>query len=83
MGIYSTRYNFEWKKVKGNFEKEEQICPRCKNNVKYSLCFDGDEIGLLGVLTYKYSKKYVYKCPICPNFEEVSNELAKAIIKGA
>lgn len=82
MGIYSNRYNLEWKKVKGNFTKETQVCPRCKNTVRYELVSDGDEIGLLGILTYKYAKFYAYKCPICPNYEPLSKEVAKAIMKG-
>jgi hypothetical protein len=81
MGIYSTRYNFEWKPVKGNFRQEEITCPRCNNKVQYQLCFDGDGFGFPGILTYKFNKQYAYKCPICPNFEVISNEVVKAILR--
>jgi hypothetical protein len=82
MAIDSTRFHFNWKKVKGNFTKPESFCPRCTNKVSYFLVWDGSEAGLLGILTYKYAKFYAYKCPICPNFEEVSVEVAKAIMRG-
>jgi len=83
MGIYSTRYNFDWKPVKGNLRQEEITCPRCNNKVQYQLCCDGDGIGFPGLLTYKYNKQYAYKCPICPNFEVVSKEVAKAILRSS
>ncbi len=76
------RYSSNWKEVKGGFKKEKQICPRCNNSVQYVLVSDGDGIGFPGIWTYKYSKFYAYKCPICPNHEDVPNEVAKAIIKG-
>lgn len=82
MGIYKERYNNEWRAVKGDFKKEACICPRCRNKVEYTLCYDGDGIGFPGFLTLKYNKIYAYKCPICPNYEDVSPELAKAIING-
>jgi hypothetical protein len=82
MTIRMQRYDFEWKEVKGVRKKTMQVCPRCQNNVEYFLASDGDGIGFPGIWTYKYSKVYAYKCPICPNFEEVQKEVAKAIIKG-
>lgn len=79
---YVYRNELEWKRVRGDHQKEEQVCARCNNKVRYFLAFDGNEVGLLGILTYKYAVHYAYKCPICPNFEEVSKEVAKAIMKG-
>lgn len=83
MTINLNRFHFKWKPVKGDFKMAEKYCPRCNNRVQYFLAYDGDGIGFPGIWTYTYSKHYAYKCPICPNFEEISNEVAKAIIKGA
>jgi len=82
MSIRTTRFNFEWKKVRGSYKKEKQKCSRCNNIVQYELSYDGNEFGFPGLLSYKFSKVYAYKCPICPNFEAVENEVAKAIMKG-
>jgi hypothetical protein len=82
MTININRLNNEWKAVKGNFTKEETVCPRCNNRVAYILSYDADGFGMPGILTFKYNKHYAYKCPICPNFEAVSTEVAKAIING-
>lgn len=82
MGFYVSRYQYDWKPVKGGFTKPPCICPRCQNSVVSVLCSDGDGVGFPGLWTYKYNKVYAFKCPICPNFEEISAELAKAIIKG-
>lgn len=75
------RSNFEWKRVKGNSATKRKQCLRCHNEVDYFLAWDGAEFGLLGILTFKHSKIYSYKCPICPEFETIDNEVAKAIIK--
>ena len=71
-----------WKPVKGNYTQAKKICPRCNNNVSYELAWDGDGYGMPGIWTFKYNKIYVFKCPICPNFEPLSKESAKAILKG-
>ena len=74
-------YVFKWKKVKGNQSSKRKICPRCKNDVEYFFAWDSEEFGFLGLLTFKHSKKYSFKCPICPEYELLSDEAAKAIIK--
>jgi ribosomal protein S27AE len=80
MAVYITKYSFEWKKVKGNIPTKKLLCPRCNNSVEYFLAWDGDTIGW-GKLSLPTSKAYVYKCPICPQYEVISQELAKALIK--
>lgn len=82
MSISTTHYNFKWKQVKGNYLKAKQVCPRCNNEVQYSLVWDGEGIGIAGFNLVNTKRAYAYKCPICPNFEVVSNEVAKAILKG-
>lgn len=82
MTVNLYRYHANWKEVKGSHKREKQICPRCNNEVQYALVTDGDGFGFPGIWTYKYSKYYAFKCPICPNYEDVTNEVAKAIIKG-
>lgn len=76
-------YTHNWKDVKGNHSKEYGQCPRCHNNDNYKLVYDASEYGFVGVLSFKYNKQYAFKCPICPNFDYISNELAKSIIKGS
>jgi len=82
MGRYTTRYEFNWKPVKGNIPTKPITCPRCNNQVDYFLAWDGEGFGF-GNLTLVTNKAYVYKCPICPNYEEVSQQLAKALIKNS
>ena len=75
------RYEFKWKPVKGNFTQEKKKCPRCHNEVKYFLAWDGEGLGF-GAWTLIHTKKaYAYKCPICPNYEPLMNEVVKAIMK--
>lgn len=78
--IYNYTYN--WKPVKGNFPKKQILCPQCNNTTEYFLAWDGNEFGFPGLFTVTTSKVYAYKCPICPAYEELSAEIAKAIIKG-
>lgn len=80
--VYVERNYYEWKKEKGNHLKPMEICKRCSNQVQYALCSDGDGIGFPGLWTFKYNKRYAFVCPVCPNFEEVPRELARALIKG-
>lgn len=68
--------------MKGGHQKDYGVCPRCNNNKPYKLVYDASEYGLVGILTFKYNKMYAFKCPVCPNFEYISKELAQAIIKG-
>lgn len=82
MSIYKTRNHLDWKSVKGDFQREPSICARCGNEVSYRLVYDADEIGYLGLLTLKHNKRYAFKCPICPQYEEVAEVVAKNIIKG-
>lgn len=82
MTFYKSRNYFDWKVVEGNFERESAICTRCGNLVNYKLVFDADEVGYLGLLTFKHNKKYAYKCPICPQHESIPALIAKNIIKG-
>jgi hypothetical protein len=82
MAIYTTQYNFNWKPVKGNYTKPKQLCPRCNNEVQYSLVWDGEGIGFGGFNLINTRKAYAFKCPICPNYDAVTNEVAKAILKG-
>ena len=82
MAIYTNSYKANWKKVKGNYKKEKQVCERCKNEVEYELCSESEGIGFGGMVLLSTKNFYVYKCPICPNIEPISNELAKAILKG-
>ena len=82
MAIYTTSYKADWKKVKGNYKKEKQICERCNNEVQYELCKENEGIGFGAVVLIATKNFYVYKCPICPNIEPIANEVAKAIMKG-
>ena len=82
MGMYVNSYSANWRKVKGNFKSSKQLCPRCNNQVEYDLCSDSEGVGFGGIVMFATKTYYVYKCPICPNIEPVSNEVAKAIIKG-
>lgn len=82
MAIYITRQNFEWKEEKNGIEKSElQDCPRCKNKVRYRLAWDSEGIGIAGFNVINTKKVYAYKCPICPHFEPLDREVAKAIIE--
>ena len=83
--MINRQYNnfYAWKDAKGARVKDFGVCPRCQNSKPYKLVYDSNEYGFPGLLSFKYNKKYAFKCPICPNFELISNELAKAIIKGA
>lgn len=78
MGINTYRNFYVWKVVGSDLIKPLCVCPRCNNKVNYILCFDCDRLWDI----FKYNKIYAFKCPVCPNFEEISEELAKAIIKG-
>ena len=80
MGRYVTRHTFNWKAVKGDIPKKSMVCPRCNNQVDYFLAWDGEGVGI-GNLILATNKAYVYKCPICPNYEEISQQFAKALIK--
>lgn len=71
-----------WKKVKGDYKKPRQKCPRCSNDVEYELCMEKEGLGFGGAVLLATNKYYVYKCPICPNIEPLSNEYVKAIMKG-
>jgi hypothetical protein len=82
MGVNVYRNYNEWKPAKGGYQREASLCPRCHNMTEYTLVWDGSGIGLPGIWTFKYNKQYALKCPICPNFEPVSNEVAEALIKG-
>jgi len=82
MSLLVDRFDYDWKKVKGNHSVKNQKCVRCNNQVDYFLAWDGSGIGLPGVWTIGFNKVYSYKCPICPNFELINKELAKAILKG-
>lgn len=72
-------YNYapQWKKAKGNRLGAEETCPRCRNRVHYFLAYVCDSI-----LFVEHNKHYAFKCPICPNFEQISKELANAIMRG-
>ena len=82
MTINRYRYYNKWRFVKGNHIKDFGTCARCNNHKPYQLVYDANEAGLIGILTFKYNRIYAFKCPICPNFELIEDELAKAIIKG-
>lgn len=82
MTIYMHSYKLNWTKVCGDYKKEMQTCPRCGNDVAYELCYESDGVGIANVILFAIKKYYAYKCPICPNFELVPSELAKAILKG-
>ena len=75
-------YNHQWKNVNGGYEKDYGVCPRCNNHKPYKLADDASTFILAGIPVFKYDKTYSFKCTVCPNFEYISNELAKAIIKG-
>lgn len=70
-----------WKAVKGNHPTKSLVCPRCHNRVDYYFAYAATSfVGLFGLaLSFATSKTYAYKCPVCPNVEEVSDEVAKAI----
>jgi hypothetical protein len=82
MVAFVTNYNFNWKPVKGSLKKSV-VCPRCHNKVEYNLCSDSARFGFLIGPHLKYGHVYAWKCPICPNHEEVSKQVAKAIIRGS
>jgi hypothetical protein len=82
MAIYTNSYNPNWKKVSGNYKKELEKCTRCGNNVQYEMCFESEGVGFGNAVLFATKKYYAYKCPICPNFEPIPSELAKAIMKG-
>ena len=79
--IYKETYN--WKPVKGSLPTKTTLCPRCNNQTEYFLAWDANEFGFPGIFTVATSKLYAYKCPICPAYEKLSVEIAKAIIKKA
>jgi phage FluMu protein Com len=72
----------EWKVAKTSYRREAEKCPRCNNVTHYQLVWDADGIGLPGILTFKYNKQYALKCPICPNVNAISKEVAEAIMRG-
>lgn len=75
-------YCYKWKRVRGGYLRESQMCPRCNNVVRFELVWDSDGVGIGSFFLIYFKKIYAYKCPICPNFELVSNELVKAIKRG-
>ena len=82
MAIYTNSYKPNWKKVSGNFKKDSETCPRCNNTVNFELCYESEGLGFGSAVLFATKKYYVYKCPICPHFEPLPTELAKAIMKG-
>jgi len=74
----------KWRKVSSPSTFVKAVhCPRCNNDVEYFLAWDSTGgFGLFPPLMVETGKIYAYKCPICPNFDLISNEVAKAIIKG-
>ena len=80
MSVYVDRHNWDWKPVPGNVKKKPQACPRCNNQVQYFLAYDGDGWGFPGIWTFKLKQHYAFKCPICPNFEPLAKEEAKALL---
>lgn len=81
MSVYANRNEWNWTPVPGPFKQKVQCCPRCNNQVQYVLAYDGEGWGFPGMWTYKLKQHYAYKCPICPNFEPVSKDEAKSIIR--
>ena len=57
------------------------MCPRCNNKVEYQLVWDGEGIGFGDFDLITTKRAYAFKCPICPNFDAISNEVAKAIMR--
>jgi len=80
INIYRSRH--DWKPVNGGSRTKAVLCPRCKNEVEYYLAWDGTGWGVPGIFTIAITKVYAFKCPICPCYEELSAEVAKAIVKG-
>ena len=80
MSVYVDRHNWDWKPVPGNVKKKPQACPRSNNQVQYFLAYDGDGWGFPGIWTFKLKQHYAFKCPICPNFEPLAKEEAKALL---
>ena len=72
--VYS--YVQKWNKAKGNHLRAEETCPRCKNRVQYFLAYACDSTFFV-----EHNKQYAFKCPICPNFNEISKELANSIMR--
>lgn len=81
MSSNKIRFYELWRQVSHGYPRKKQVCPRCGNEVEYVLVMDYSEFGLFWPLAIKYNKHYAYKCPICPNYDLIPNELAKAIIK--
>lgn len=82
MSVNIQRNYNEWKVAKTTYRRESAKCPRCNNFTQYQLVWDADGIGMPGILTFKYNKQYALKCPICPNAEPISKEVAEAILRG-
>ena len=80
MGTHIYRNYPVFFKVKGDITETEKICTRCDNKVAYELVYIADGVGFPGIWTLKYNKHYFYKCPICPNYDPVDKEVAKALI---
>jgi ribosomal protein S27AE len=76
--VYNNTYN--WKPVEKVVQTKRMLCPRCHNAAEFFLAWDGNGIGIPGLFTFATSKVYAYKCPICPAYEEVSAQVAKAIM---
>jgi hypothetical protein len=78
--INTTEYNYHrWKKYKPPYDKDLGSCSRCGNSHNYELVWDAAEFGFPGGFSFKFSKVYALKCPICPNFVYVDREFVRAL----
>ncbi len=82
MAIYIKDNKFNWRPVKGHNLTKHTTCSRCNNEVDFFLAWDGNSLGIGGISLFTLNKIYVYKCPICPNYEEISQQYAKALMQG-
>ncbi len=82
MGVYTSRYDYQWTPYEPQKKLPAQECPRCNNQVSLFLAYDGDAWGFPGLWTYKLKQHFAWVCPICPYRIDLSRAEAKKIIRG-
>jgi predicted nucleic-acid-binding Zn-ribbon protein len=70
----------KWDILKPNMSKSMK-CPRCGNTGEFNMSVGSTSYFHLGFTKVRNDKQYAYKCPICPYYEEVLEEVVKALAK--
>ena len=70
--------DWNWKVVK-NSKTTPRKCKRCNNDVEYELVKDSAGIEFFTMTILPTNAYYAIKCPICPEFEQVSRSVAKSL----